>query len=246
MKKVVLNYLVIAVLAILAAFTSCGGGSGGGKGKGNIVMKAETDKMSFSMAGSDEVTIDWGDGTRETHEIGNDSRFSHEYLGTSVRTVTINGKNITSLSCDRNDISSLDVSGCATLEYLVLNQVLITSLDLSKNTALTSLYCSYSYQLTSLDLSKNPALTFLDCSDNQLTSLDLSKNPALTAVYCYSCELTAAALNAFFGTLHSNTVPPALSIGEETAKKLVIKGNPGAADCDRSITEKKGWNIVDY
>ena len=49
----------------------------------------------------------------------------------------------------------------------------MTSLDVSKNTALTHLEC-YNNQLTSLDVSKNTALTYLDCGDNQLTSLDIS------------------------------------------------------------------------
>ncbi len=39
-------------------------------------------------------------------------------------------------------------------------------------------------QLTSLDVSKNTALTELDCSDNQLTSLDINKNTDLTYLVC--------------------------------------------------------------
>ena len=35
-------------------------------------------------------------------------------------------------------------------------------------------------QLTTLDVSKNTALTDLDCDNNQLTTLDVSKNTALT------------------------------------------------------------------
>ena len=38
--------------------------------------------------------------------------------------------------------------------------------------------------LTSLDVSKNTALTYLDCSHNDLTSLDVSKNTALTYLDC--------------------------------------------------------------
>ena len=64
----------------------------------------------------------------------------------------------------------------------------LKSLDLSKNTALTYLYCYGCTGITSLDLSKNTALTYLDCySCTGITSLDLSKNTALTYLYCNGC-----------------------------------------------------------
>ena len=66
----------------------------------------------------------------------------------------------------------------------------LTSLDLSKNTALTELSCGYN-QLISLDVSNNTALTGLSCYSNQLTSLDVSKNTALKNLYCDSNQLTS-------------------------------------------------------
>ena len=66
----------------------------------------------------------------------------------------------------------------------------LTALDVSKNTALTTLDCNKN-QLTTLDVSKNTALTGLDCSSNQLTALDVAKNTALTQLYCYNNKLTA-------------------------------------------------------
>lgn len=71
----------------------------------------------------------------------------------------------------------------------------LITLDLSKNTALTYLYCSWNYQLTSLDLSKNTELRFLYCDDNQLTSLDLSKNMELEHLSCSGNPLTKIILN---------------------------------------------------
>ena len=55
----------------------------------------------------------------------------------------------------------------------------LTELDVSNNTALTSLYCGYN-QLTELDVSGNTELTHLECYNNQFTKLDVSKNPKLT------------------------------------------------------------------
>ena len=66
----------------------------------------------------------------------------------------------------------------------------MTSLDVSKNTALTELYCMNN-QLTSLDVLKNAALTRLSCDFNQLTSLDVSGCTALTYLYCTRNQLTS-------------------------------------------------------
>ena len=54
----------------------------------------------------------------------------------------------------------------------------LTELDVSKNTALTTLDVS-SNQLTELDVSKNTALTYLRVESNKLTELDVSKNTRL-------------------------------------------------------------------
>ena len=95
-----------------------------------------------------------------------------------------------SLSCGRNQLTSLDVSKNTALTYLHCSYNQLTSLDVSKNTALTKLYC-YNNQLTSLDVSKNTALTYLDCWGNSLTKLDVSKNTALTYLDCGYNQLTA-------------------------------------------------------
>ena len=94
------------------------------------------------------------------------------------------------LDCSENLLQSLDVSSCNTLFWLNCYDNQLTALDVSKNTALTKLICSKN-KLTALDVSKNTALTLLDCSNNQLTALDVSKNTALTELDCDSNQLTA-------------------------------------------------------
>ena len=98
--------------------------------------------------------------------------------------------NLDTLLCVGNQLTSLDVSKNTALEmlYCAINQ--LTGLDVSKNTALDRLYCATN-QLTSLDVSKNTLLTSLDCEDNQLTSLDVSKNTALEWLFCYNNQLTS-------------------------------------------------------
>ena len=77
------------------------------------------------------------------------------------------------LNCESNQLTTLDVSKNKALTYLDCGDNKLTTLDVSKNTALTRLYCLYN-QLTTLDVSKNTTLTELNCKYNQLTSLDLS------------------------------------------------------------------------
>lgn len=97
---------------------------------------------------------------------------------------------ITSLSCNHNKLTSLDLSKNTTLTQLNCEANQLASLDVSKNIALTELNCNIN-QLTSLDLSKNTALAHLYCGGNQLSSLDLSKNTALTELLCIDNQFTS-------------------------------------------------------
>ena len=149
----------------------------------------------------------------------------------SVKTIYVSDLSITSLKgieyftalttlyCDRNQLTSLDVSNNTALTYLSCGYNPLTSLDVSKNTALTTLYCS-SNQLTSLDVSKNTALTTLYCDQNQLTSLDVSNNTALTTLSCYCNQLTSLDVsnNTALTTLYcSSNQLTSLDVSKNTA-----------------------------
>ena len=84
-----------------------------------------------------------------------------------------------SLTCDKNQLTALDVSKNTALESLTCDNNQLTALDVSKNTALQVLRCNNN-KLTSLDVSQDTALTYLSCYNNALTALDVSKNTALT------------------------------------------------------------------
>jgi len=106
---------------------------------------------------------------------------------------------LTVLNCSSNLITSLDVSqntaltslNCAGDGYV---QGQITSLDVSLNTALTEFYC-FENQLDSLNISQNSALTTLWCYENDLDSLNVSQNPALTTLWCSNNQLTSLDLS---------------------------------------------------
>ena len=70
----------------------------------------------------------------------------------------------------------------------------LTMLDLSQNTALTTLNC-YGNKLIELDLTQNTALTYLNCGNNQLTALDVSGCTALAELMCDNNQLTTLDLS---------------------------------------------------
>lgn len=79
-------------------------------------------------------------------------------------------------ACIGSDISDLTgLQDFRSLKLLNCQYNKLTTLDISKNTALIDLTCSDN-DLTSLNLSQNTELVTLDCSGNRLTSLDVSNN----------------------------------------------------------------------
>ena len=224
------NYFVIAaILAIVVTLTSCGGGGIGSSSYKIKITREEGGYFPLMLKGNGVATVDWGDGSEKVSLTLNEEKsveFEHSYPNASIRTIIINGDNITGLTC--YGISNLDVSRCTELTLLGCSGT-FTSLDLRKNTALKGLYI-VGNQCTYLDLSKNTALTELLITGSQLTNFDLSKNTVLTKLEIDNL-LTSSTLNALFRTLHSNT-------GE---KIIFIENNPGSKDCDRSIAESKGW-----
>ncbi|KAK3582200.1 hypothetical protein CHS0354_023736 [Potamilus streckersoni] len=92
------------------------------------------------------------------------------------------------LDCSNNQLSTLDVSKNVALTYLDCSSNLLSTLDVNKNVILGTLTCN-SNRLITLDVSANKALTSLYCELNQLTTLDVSNNVALTQLWCYSNQL---------------------------------------------------------
>ena len=109
--------------------------------------------------------------------------------------LTANINSVDSLSLERKNISDLiGVEAFTGLKYLNCNDNQLTSLDVSKNTALIGFNCRHN-QLTSLDVSQNTALYTLYCDDNQLTNLNVSGCNALFGLNCNDNQLTSLDVN---------------------------------------------------
>ena len=136
---------------------------------------------------------------------------------------------LTTLNCSwNNNLTTLDISKNTALKALDCWGNNLQSLDVSKNTALTRLDCSHN-SLSSLDVSKNTALTDLRCSSNSLESLDVSKNTALTTLYCSNNSLTSLDVSKNTALTHlscSENSLTSLDVSNNTAlTKLVCYGN---------------------
>jgi len=296
---------ILAGILLLAAFSSC---KKDNEDQAIMTMTVTVDyetyerPMFFYLKGAGTAVIDWGDGSpfdTITLSTTENIRCQRSYSNLIDREIKIYGNDIqsldcsqnsfniltgldvsknsalTSLNCANNRLMNLDVSRNTALTYLYCSYNRLTGLDVSRNTALTSLGCANN-RLTGLDVSKNTALTYLSCDDNQLTGLDVSKNTALTLLSCDSklltgldvskntaleflstmdsplerldvskntalkilwCtrnQLSAAALDALFSTLHSNTF---------LGKIIHVSGNPGTDACNPSIATEKGWIV---
>jgi len=96
---------------------------------------------------------------------------------------------LTSLSCNNNNLTSLDVSQNVALTFLNCSDNPINTLDVAQNINLEVLYCATN-SLSSLDLTLNTLLYDLDCNDNSFTTLDLTQNTDLEILRCYDNQLT--------------------------------------------------------
>ena len=139
---------------------------------------------------------------------------------------------IIEINCSNNQLTEINFSGNTALTHIDCHNNELTALYLSQNFGLISLNCE-SNQLTALNVSHSTLLKELNCAVNQITELDFSQNTALVYLSCSYNQLTAKVLNHLFETLHDN----------DCRKMVDIHVNPGAADCDPSIAERKGWQV---
>ena len=96
---------------------------------------------------------------------------------------------LTDLTCNSNQLTSINLSQNTALTFLTLNLNQLTSLDLSQNTALVTILCHHNL-LANITLGSNSVLNLLHTYSNQLTSLDVTQNTALTVLYCFDNQIT--------------------------------------------------------
>ena len=94
------------------------------------------------------------------------------------------------LTCNKNSLTSIDVSKNTSLIVLNCSSNNLTSLDVSYITGLRFLWCSNN-ELTSMDVSNNTSLLDFSCHYNQISSLDITNNANLIVFYCNNNKLSS-------------------------------------------------------
>ncbi|MFY7740317.1 MAG: DUF7619 domain-containing protein [Flavobacterium sp.] len=99
-----------------------------------------------------------------------------------------NLSNIFSLNCSNNQLVNLNVNGLTELQNLNCQSNQLANLNVSGITNLVNLDCSYN-QIVNLNLSDLFNLEILNCSNNQISSFDLSSLIGLKTFDCSSNQL---------------------------------------------------------
>ncbi|WP_407556675.1 T9SS type A sorting domain-containing protein [Winogradskyella sp. 4-2091] len=110
------------------------------------------------------------------------------------------------------------------IPYLLLDNLSLTSIDVSSNTALTFLSIGNN-QLSNIDVSNNLALTQLRLFGNSLSSIDINQNSALEFLTLENNQLTSIDLQA-------NVNLEILNVSENQLTTLVISNNPLLIDLE--------------
>lgn len=140
-----------------------------------------------------KYNIDYGepDGEVQTNSINKLTFFNVASGSINDLTGIQDFVSLTYLDCDNNNLSTLDLSKNIALTTLKCsNNSPLSAIDISKNVALTTLTCANNKKLTFLDVSNNIALNSLDCSASGLTALDVSKNTALKKLQLFGNKIT--------------------------------------------------------
>lgn len=105
----------------------------------------------------------------------------------------------------------------------------LKTLDVSKNTKLTKLYCGFN-QFSSLDLTSNVLLERLRCAGNDLNNLDVSKNTELTRLTAYNNHLSSIDVSY-------NTKLEVIDLSNNQIKSINISKNESLAtfNCDDNL-----------
>ena len=151
----------------------------------------------------ESVYVDYGDGAPV------------EYPGDMTvkgQNIKIYGNSITYLCCDNNQLTSLDLSNDAQLETVYCYNNLLTSLEVPKGSALKMLSCGLN-NLTSLDISGCTALETLADYGNPIATLNASGCSSLKKVEEYKEDGN--------GTLTSLNVAGCTSV-----EQIYIDNNP--------------------
>ncbi|WP_179021159.1 T9SS type A sorting domain-containing protein [Winogradskyella forsetii] len=139
------------------------------------------------------------DNSSPTNEIDGFLNITPAVTGSSSLNISAKGitdltgidqfSSLETLSCENNDITTVDFSSNLLLTHLFIYNNNLESLDLSQNSNLEVLWCQ-SNEITQLLLPTNSVLNSLECHFNNLSTINLSNSTALEKLRIQHNNLT--------------------------------------------------------
>lgn len=168
-------------------------------------------------------------------KLGDISKLEYLYLWNNYDLVSVNTGKLTNLLelnlANNSAFTGLDVQNNTKLTLLNISKTGITSLNLSKQTELKTLYTGDSKITTASYLSAMPnpeKLETLSVYANQLTSLDVSRFTNLATLECQRNNLNGSGMDEFIGSLPSR-------VGKSLGKLVIIDTSPLVSPADQNV-----------
>jgi hypothetical protein len=186
--------------------------------------KAEGEKirLSFEAATADQADIFIDLNNNRQKDAGEEVGFGYSinYTVNASRKFTIYGK-VTTLDCNNNSLTRLEVSG---------------------NSALKILHCG-SNKLTTLDLSGCTVLGEVHCWLNQLSTLNFTANKDMYIVSCYENQLKSAAVTTMINSLPVRTTDASMYLFNT---QVATEGNTLATGANITTANSKKWKLYQH
>lgn len=160
--------------------------------------------MSVTIEANGDVTVEGATGTFENKKsvtytlTDNSIVFKGDILAIEAKFSKIseavfeNCSNLKTIDLSMNELHSIDVSSCSSLDYLnVMFNKIDKEIDFSNNTEITGINCAMNQTIPSINITNCSKLVSIDCSANDITSLDLKDKPELGVLTCGFNEITS-------------------------------------------------------
>ncbi len=152
---------------------------------GDYVLSEEEQQTHNILFIGTEYDIASLEGINLLHELKGIDICNQERLTSLDLSGLTNLKDITIYHDDDHEgnLSSIDLTGCVSPEYISIEFQKLTSLDISDCSDLNYLGLYGNSTLTSIDVSNNPKIDYLDLDETSVSSLDVSNLKDLKNLY---------------------------------------------------------------
>jgi Leucine-rich repeat (LRR) protein len=197
-----------------------------------------------NWAGAKDTTASYSENCNSLYTLIPDPNFEQKLIDLGIDKDGKNGKVATEsiASLTSLDVSSSSISDLTGIQDFVALQTLdcqknnVTTLDVSNNGNLTTVNCSRN-QLTNFINTSNPGLTNLNCSTNKLTSLDVSKYASLTNLSFTGNKITTI-------NVSSNNMLQKLSFSGNLIAELDVTNNTSLKELNCSGNLLTNLNVT--